>query len=110
VFARMPQGTVEPVEPVLDRMLESGKLSVADQVGVARKLTELGTPSARRYLLKWLDRIKLQGQARVKTELFQSLKTLDARPAAAQLAAPASTAAPAPAAPTRALASKGAKR
>jgi hypothetical protein len=110
LFARMPQGAVEPVEPVLDRMLEGGKLSVADQVAVARKLTELGTPSARRYLLKWLDRIKLQGQARVKTELFQSLKTLDAKPAAPAVAAPAPTAAPATPAPTRALASKGAKR
>jgi hypothetical protein len=110
LFARMPQGTVEPVEPVLDRLLEGNKLSVADQVGVARKLTELGTPSARRYLMKWLDRIKLQGQARVKTELFQSLKTLDAKPAAAQAAAPASSTAPATPAPTRALASKEAKR
>lgn len=110
LFARMPQGTVERVEPVLDRLLEGGKLSVADQVGMARKLTELGTPSARRYLLKWLDRIKLQGQARVKTELFQSLKTLDAKPAAGQAAAPASTSAPATPAPRRALASTGGTR
>lgn len=112
LFARMPQGTVEPVEPVLDRLLEGGKLSTADQVGVVRKLTELGTPSARRYLLKWLDRIKLEGQARVKTELFQSLKALDAKPAGAQAAAtpaPVSKAMPATAAPARTLASKGDK-
>lgn len=105
LLTRMPQGTVEPVEPVLDRLLEGGKLSTADQIALARKLTGLGTPSARRYLLKWLDRIKLQGQARVKSELFQSLKALDAKPGAA---APA-VVAPAPA-PPPALASKEAKR
>jgi hypothetical protein len=132
LLARMPQGTVEPVEPLLDRLLEGGKLSVGDQVGLARKLTDLGTPSARRYLLKWLDRIKLQGHARVKTELFQAIKTLDTKPAAAQAAAPkpaatqaaapepaaGQAAAPKPAAPaavpapgvrTPALAAKGEK-
>lgn len=82
VLARMPQGKVELVEPVLDRMLERGVLSVADQVKLAQRLTALSTPSARGYLLKWLDRIKVSGAARIKHELFESLKTIDAPPGA----------------------------
>lgn len=84
LIERMPQGVVEPVEPALDKLLEGSKLSTADQVELARKLKGLGTDSARRYLLKWLERIKLNGQARVKGELFEALKAMDAAAAAPQ--------------------------
>jgi len=101
LLARMPQGVVEPVEPALDRLLENGKLATADQISLAERLTKLGTPSARRYLLKWLDRIKSsRSQARVKAELFEALKTLNAAPTGA----PGPT--PAPAATARAVAVK----
>jgi HEAT repeat protein len=88
LVARMPQGVVEPLEPALDKLLDGSKLSTTDQVELARKLTGLGTPSARRYLLKWLDRIKLSGHARVKGELFQALKALDAAAQAKPQATP----------------------
>jgi hypothetical protein len=95
VFARMPQGMVEPVEPVLDGMLERGKLSAFEQVKLVKRLAAMATPSARHYLLKWLDRIKLSGAAPVKNELFQALKALDAgsAPVVAQATAPAPAAA-----------------
>lgn len=79
LFARMPQGIVAPVEPLLDRMIERGKLTAPEQVKLARKLGATATDSARQYLLKWLERIKLAGNPAVKKELFQALKVLDSR-------------------------------
>jgi HEAT repeat protein len=85
LLERAPAGKIETVEPALNRLLERKALSAVDQVKLAQRLAELGTPSARRYLLEWLDRIKLDGSARVKRELFESLKKLESSQGASRL-------------------------
>jgi hypothetical protein len=93
------------VGPVLDRMLERRALSTGDQVKLVRAMTSSANESARSYLLKWLDRVKLDGHPLVKKELFQALKTLDSKrvpstaPAAVAAAPAAPNAAPPAAAP-----------
>jgi hypothetical protein len=75
------------LEPVLDRMMARNALPPAAQVKVVRAVAALKSEDGRKYLLKWLDRVKLQGQAQVKKELFDALKT----PSGPAPAAPSAT-------------------
>jgi hypothetical protein len=68
---------VERLEPALDRVLARNALPSAAQVKLVRGMAATKSDGARQYLLKWLERIKLQGHAQVKKELFEALKAID---------------------------------
>lgn len=70
---------MELLEPVVDRMLARNALPSGGQVKLVRAMAATRSDGARQYLLKWLDRIKMQGQAQaqVKKELFDALKLID---------------------------------
>jgi hypothetical protein len=82
-------GGIELIGAALDRILARNALPSTAQVKLVRALAATKSDGARQYLLGWLDRIKLQGNAQVKQELFGALKALStpespaAQPAAA---------------------------
>jgi HEAT repeat protein len=80
LVTRTQANGMELLEPVVDRMLARNALPSGAQVKLVRAMAETRSDGARQYLLKWLDRIKMQGQAQaqVKKELFDALKVLDA--------------------------------
>lgn len=86
-------GGIEQIGAALDRMLARNALPTGSQVKLVRALAATRSDGARQYLLGWLERIKLQGNAQVKQELFGALKALSAPPAQ-------SPPAPQPAAPS----------
>jgi len=90
LVTRTQTSGVELLEPVVERMLARNALPSAAQVKLVRAFAATRSDAARQYLLKWLDRIKLQGQAQaqVKKELFDALKAIDT-PLPAASAAPA---------------------
>lgn len=77
---------VELLTPVIDRMLARNALPSGAQVKLVRAMAATRSDGARQYLMKWLDRIKLQGQAQIKKELFDALKALDTKLPAASAA------------------------
>jgi hypothetical protein len=99
LVTRTQANGMELLEPVVDRMLARNALPSGAQVKLVRAMAATRSDGARQYLLKWLDRIKMQGQthAQVKKELFDALKVLDtpapASPAPAQEVAVRSAAA-----------------
>jgi len=84
-------GGIEQLGAAIDRMLARNALPAAAQVKLVRALVATKSDGARQYLLGWLDRIKLQGNAQVKQELFGALKAMSApqTPAAQPAAASA---------------------
>jgi hypothetical protein len=102
LVTRTQAGGVELLVPVVDRMLARNALPSAAQVKLVRAMAATRSDGARQYLLKWLERIKLQGQAQaqVKKELFDALKVIDT-PAPAASAAPAQEVAAARSAATK---------
>jgi len=79
LVARTQTTGIELLEPVVDRMLARNALPSGAQVKLVRAMAATRSDGARQYLLKWLDRIKMQGQAQapVKKELFDALKAID---------------------------------
>lgn len=66
---------IETLEPVVDRMLARNALPAPAQVKLVRAIAATKSEGAHQYLLRWLDRIKLQtSQATVRKELFEALK------------------------------------
>lgn len=82
VMARAQAGGLGMLETVLDRMVERKALPNATQVKVVRGLAALKTEDSRQFLLKWLDRVKMQNQTQLKKELFEALKAFNTAPAA----------------------------
>jgi hypothetical protein len=79
LVTRTQANGMELLEPVVDRMLARNALPSAAQVKLVRAMAATRSDGARQYLLRWLDRIKTQGQAQaqVKKELFDALKRID---------------------------------
>jgi len=77
LITRAQASGVERLELALDRLLARNALPSAAQVKLVRGMAATKSDGARQYLLKWLERIKLQGHAQVKKELFDALKAIN---------------------------------
>lgn len=88
LIARAEASGIDPLEPVVDRMLARNALPSGAQVKLVRAVAANKSEGSHQFLLKWLDRIKMQSQAQVKKELFEALKAFTA-PAAPGSAPPA---------------------
>lgn len=82
LITRTQASGIEPLEPVVSRMLARNALPPAAQVKLVRAIAATKSEGAHQYLLQWLDRIKMQSQAQVKKELFEALKVFTAPGAA----------------------------
>jgi hypothetical protein len=74
LITRTQASGIEPLEPVVSRMLARNALPPAAQVKLVRAIASTQSEGAHQYLLQWLDRIKMQSQVQVKKELFEALK------------------------------------
>jgi hypothetical protein len=74
LITRTQASGIETLEPVVSRMLARNALPPGAQVKLVRAIASTKSEGAHQYLLKWLERIKMQSQAQVKKELFEALK------------------------------------
>jgi hypothetical protein len=84
LVTRTTASGIEPLEPVVSRMLARNALPPGAQVKLVRAIAATKSEGAHQYLLQWLDRIKMQSQAQVKKELFEALKVFSTPAAPAE--------------------------
>ncbi|HMI94277.1 MAG TPA: HEAT repeat domain-containing protein [Polyangiales bacterium] len=77
LIAQAPSGDVTPLKPALQIWLADEKRAPAQQLELIATMTRVASPSARAYLIEWLDAAKSASNPRVRTALFAAIKQLD---------------------------------
>lgn len=72
-----PGGDVTQLKPALAGWLAVASRSPGQQLELVTALTKVASPSARTYLVEWLDAAKSSGNPRVRQALFTAIKQLD---------------------------------
>jgi HEAT repeat protein len=77
LVAQAPSGDVTPLKPALQIWLADDKRAPAQQLELIAVMTRVASPSARAYLVEWLDAAKGASNPRVRGALFAAIKQLD---------------------------------
>jgi len=77
LVAQAPSGDVTPLKPALQIWLADDRRPPAQQLELIAAMTRVASPSARAYLVEWLDAAKSASNPRVRTALFVAIKQLD---------------------------------
>jgi HEAT repeat protein len=77
LIAQAPSGDVTPLKPALQAWLSDANRAPAHQLELIAAMTKVASPSARTYLVEWLDAAKTAANPRVRTALFAAIKQLD---------------------------------
>jgi HEAT repeat protein len=77
VFAHVQNNDVTLIAPALQAMLERDSFPLAGKLTIVQEVEKLGSPSARMYLVRWLDAWKESGHPRLRQTLFDAIKRLD---------------------------------
>jgi HEAT repeat protein len=72
-----PGGDVTQLKPALAGWLAVASRSPGQQLELLAALAKVASPSARTYLVEWLDAAKSSGNPRVRQALFAAIKQLD---------------------------------
>jgi HEAT repeat protein len=77
LLAQAPSGDVTPLKPALQIWLADERRAPAQQLELIAAMTRVASPSARAYLVEWLDAAKSAANPRVRTALFTAIRQLD---------------------------------
>ena len=77
MLAQAPGGDVTPLKPALQAWLADERRMPAQQLELIAAMTKVASPSARTYLVEWLDAAKSASNPKVRTALFAAIKQLD---------------------------------
>lgn len=77
LVAHAASGDVTPLKPALQGWLAQSSRTPGQQLELVAALSKVASPSARTYLVEWLDAAKSSGNPRVRQALFAAIKQLD---------------------------------
>lgn len=77
LFERAKGTDIRAIEPALEAILERPNFPLPAKLAILQQIEQLGSPSARTYLVRRLDAWKERGQPRLRQALFDAIKRMD---------------------------------